>query len=57
MTDFVATLVLLGLALLWLVAWRRRRPLAIGALVGVAYFVWLRSTVGPVVVRPPVRWK
>ncbi len=47
MTDFLATLVLLGLALLWLVAWRRRRPLAIGALVGVVIAVvairWIKS--------------
>jgi hypothetical protein len=47
MTQFVATLLLLGLALLWMVAWRRRRPFAVGALIGAVVALvannWLRS--------------
>ena len=47
MTDFVATLVLLGLALLWMVAWRRRRHFAVGALIGAVIALvasyWIRS--------------
>jgi len=43
MAEFLATLLLMGLALLWMVAWRRRRHFAIGALIGavVALVVFL----------------
>ena len=47
MAEFFATLVLLGLALLWMVAWRRRRHFAVGALIGAAVALvannWIRS--------------
>jgi hypothetical protein len=47
MAEFFATLVLLGLALLWMVAWRRRRHFAVGALIGAVVALvansWLRS--------------
>jgi len=47
MAEFLATLVVLGLALLWMVAWRRRRHFAIGALIGTVValvaFNWIRT--------------
>jgi len=43
MGEFLVTLLLMGLALLWLVAWRRRRHFAVGALIGavVALIAWV----------------
>ena len=47
MTEFIVMLVLLGLALLWMVAWRRRRHFAVGALIGAVIALvasyWIRS--------------
>jgi len=47
MTEFLATLLLMGLALLWMVAWRRRRHFAVGALIGAVVALvasnWVRS--------------
>ena len=47
MAEFLVMLVLLGLALLWMVAWRRRRHFAVGALIGAVIALvasyWIRS--------------
>jgi hypothetical protein len=47
MMEFIVMLLLLGLALLWMVAWRRRRHFAVGALIGAVIALvasyWIRS--------------
>jgi hypothetical protein len=56
MGEFLATLLLLVLALLWMVAWKRRRHFAVGALVGAIVAPIAYALLPPVTLKTMPIW-
>ena len=56
MAEFVTTLLVMGLVLLWMVAWRRRRSFAIGALIGAAVALIAYMLIPPLTVKTMPIW-
>jgi hypothetical protein len=56
MGEFLVTLLLLVLALLWMVAWKRRRHFAVGALVGAIVAPIAYALLPPVTLKTMPIW-